>query len=349
MTAALCSSVHADPIRIATYNTGLTRDGPGLLLRDILRGTDAQIAAVRTVISEIQPDILLLQSIDYDLDLRALKAFNATLAKTGLQYPYIFAALPNTGMDTGLDMNFDGRFSSAKDAQSYGDFSGKKGMAILSRYPIQLAKVQDFSSLLWKDIPGTLQPETGKTQGHSSKALDIQRLSYVAHWVVPIKVQSKTLTLLAFHASPPVFDGPEDRNGRRNHDELRFWQLYMGGHFGTPPDKNFIVTGDANLDPVDSEGRKLAIQSLLRDDRLQDPAPKRSAPVFAKAGQRGDPMLDTVNWPDLDTMRVDYILPSSDLRIIASGVYWPDEATPQGQLAATASRHRLVWVDITLD
>ncbi|MEC9313216.1 MAG: endonuclease/exonuclease/phosphatase family protein, partial [Pseudomonadota bacterium] len=40
----------ADTVRIATFNTELSRKGPGLLLRDIERGEDPQIAAVIDVI-----------------------------------------------------------------------------------------------------------------------------------------------------------------------------------------------------------------------------------------------------------------------------------------------------------
>jgi len=52
--AALCAALiavqslpaWAEPIRVATYNAELSRKGPGLLLRDILRGKDDQLAAV---------------------------------------------------------------------------------------------------------------------------------------------------------------------------------------------------------------------------------------------------------------------------------------------------------------
>ncbi len=40
-------------------------------------------------------------------------------------------------------------------------------------------------------------------------------------------VGKTTLHLLASHPTPPAFDGPEDRNGRRNHDEIRFWNDYL--------------------------------------------------------------------------------------------------------------------------
>lgn len=314
-----------------------------MLLRAISRSNDPQVTAIISIITENQPDILLVQGFDYDLEMRALKAFNSSLQDAGMNYPHIFAAPPNTGLHTPFDMNLDGYTGGPKDAQSFGEFTGQSGMAILSRYPIQKDSIKDFSTMLWKDISDAILPNM-PTEVHNH-----QRLSYVSHWVIPIKVEMQTLNLLAFHASPPVFDGPEDRNGRRNHDEIRFWKQYLDGAFGEASEKSFILIGDANLDPVDSDGRKHAIQSLLQDPRLQDPAPQRSFPISARPGQLGDPMLDTVHWPQLDTMRVDYILPSADLHITASGVYWPDDTTPEGQTAATASRHRLVWVDIALE
>jgi hypothetical protein len=51
------SSAQTESLRIATFNTGLERDGPGLLLRDLLRGDDAQVRAVVSVLAEVAPDI----------------------------------------------------------------------------------------------------------------------------------------------------------------------------------------------------------------------------------------------------------------------------------------------------
>ncbi len=36
-----------------------------------------------------------------------------------------------------------------------------------------------------------------------------------------------TVHFLVSHPTPPVFDGPEDRNGARNADEIRLWQEYL--------------------------------------------------------------------------------------------------------------------------
>ncbi|WP_227270779.1 endonuclease/exonuclease/phosphatase family protein [Roseobacter weihaiensis] len=328
---------------MASYNTDLKRKGPGLLLRDIVRGEDPQIAAVIAVMTETAPDIVALQSFDYDLTGAALSAFVTALREAGLDYPYRFAAKPNTGMRTGIDMDGNRRSAEPRDTQGYGHFSGQGGMAILSRYPILTDEVRDFSQMLWKDFPGALLPQVDGVPFPSAEAQAIQRLSTTAHWVVPVEVpEIGRVDLLTFHASPPVFDGPEDRNGKRNHDEIRFWQLYLDGAFGPAPDAQFILLGDANQDPDKGEGLKPAIRSLLSDPRLQDPQPESAGALAAS----GDPD-DTADWDDPvpGNMRVDYVLPSADWRVIGSGVHWPEGDA--GEIAILASRHKLVWVDLT--
>lgn len=148
----------ADTLRIATWNAELSCDGPGLLLRDILRGDDAQIAAAAQTLAAVAPDIVLLQNVDYDLELRALTAFRDLVAEQGPFYGTLFALLPNTGMATGHDMDGDGRLGEPEDAQGHGAFSGQGGMAILSRYPVDHAHVQDLSAIMWRDLPQAMLP-----------------------------------------------------------------------------------------------------------------------------------------------------------------------------------------------
>jgi len=66
-------------IRIATFDAGLSRKGPGLLLQDIARGKDPAIAAAIRVIARTDPDVLLLTGIDFDHSLAALTALQARL------------------------------------------------------------------------------------------------------------------------------------------------------------------------------------------------------------------------------------------------------------------------------
>lgn len=327
-------------LRVATYNTDLSRDGPGLLLRDILRKDDQAIAVAQTI-AGAGADVILLQNVDYDMDLLALTALRDLIADSGLQYPAMFALMPNTGMPTGMDLDNDGRFGEPEDAQGHGAFGGQGGMAILSRWSIDAQGVQDLSGLLWQDVPQAMLPTIDGAPFYPPAALAVLRLADVAHWTVPIMHPDGPVTLLAFHASPPVFDGPEDRNGRRNHDQLRFWQHYMDGTFGAAPDGRFVLMGHANQDPDRSEGIKDGIRGLLSDPRIQDVRPLRPG---------GEPREATVHWPRVTPpdMRVSYVLPSRDWQVSGSGVLWPMEGA-DAELASVASRHRIVWVDLAVD
>lgn len=332
----------ADTLRVATFSPDLSRRGPGLLLRDITGGKDAQVEATVAVIARIRPDILLLTGFDWDYDGLALAAYAERLRAAGVDYPHLFAAQPNSGMATGIDMDGDGRTGGGRDSQGFGNFTGQKGMALLSRHPID--GVTDYSDFLWRDLPGNL---IGDALGPEAAA--IQRLSTTAHWDIELSVDGRPLHVLGFAATPPVFDGPEDRNGRRNHDEIVFWLT----HF---PDAPFVLMGNANLDPEDGDGRLEGIHELLSSPRLQDTRPESpGGPAVGQsgvnAGHRGDPALDTADWDDVSgpgNMRVDYVLPSADLAVTASGVFWPSPGDPMAETAATASRHKLVWVDIDL-
>jgi hypothetical protein len=306
-----------------------------LLLRDIARGDDPQINAIIQIIQHADPDVIALQKFDYDLTGAALSLFASQAG-----YPHHFAALPNTGMATGLDMDGDGRLGGPRDAQGYGRFSGQGGMAILSKFPIAVSKVQNLSTLLWRDTPNPSLPTINGEPFPSAQAQAAQRLSTTGHWIVPIITPDGPFHLMTFHATPPVFDGDEDRNGKRNHDEVRLWQQYLDGLVGTPITTPYVIAGDANLDANAGDGRREAMIALLNDPRLQDPKP------LGKSTR--DPM-DTVDWsePSPGNMRVDYVLPSMEWRIIDSGVVWPIATDPIIQTVETASRHRLVWVDLT--
>lgn len=276
--------------------------------------------------------MLALQGMDYDLTGEALRLFAQA---TG--YPHYFALRPNTGMPTGLDMDGDGRRGGPRDAQGYGRFSGQGGMAVLSRFPIDAGNVQDLSALLWVDVPGATLPVVDGAPFPSVDAQAAQRLSTTGHWMVPIMAPGGAFDLMTFHATPPVFDGPEDRNGKRNHDEIRLWAQVLAGEVGTPPPGPFVIAGDANLDPVDGDGIKAAIVDLLSLPALQDVTP------------RGAASTDTVDWTDPvpGDLRVDYVLPSIHWQVVDSGVLWPAPGDPLADTVAMASRHRLVWVDLS--
>ncbi len=325
----------------------MTRAGPGLLLRDLEKGEDPEIAAALQVTVALDADVLLLTGFDYDLDLLALAKFSERLAASGLNYPVRFALRPNTGRATGLDLDGDGQLGGPGDAQGYGRFSGEGGMAILSKLQIQTDGVRDFSGFLWRDLPGALLFAT-----MPPAAMDVQRLSSTGHWDVPLTLpDGQTLHLLAWHATPPVFDGPEDRNGRRNHDEAAFWRALLDGDLPVPaPEPPFVVIGDGNLDPADGEGLAAAMLGLMQHPQLQDRSPRGQSGRL-DPDHIGDAALDTADFTarnGLGGLRVDYVLPSSDLKVMRAGVMWPAPDEPMARILALASRHRPVWVDIAL-
>lgn len=345
LVPAGAGACHAETLRIATYNTELSRRGPGLLLQDILKGEE-QVAAVVAVIEAASPDVIVLTDFDHDTEGHALAAFADMLEG---RYPFTFAGSPNSGVESGLDLDGNGRPGEARDSQGYGRFTGQGGMAVLSRLP--LGEVRDFSDFLWTDLPGAIPPEEDGAPFPSPEAQAVQRLSSVAHWDVPVEAAGGPLHLLAFHATTPVYDGPEDLNGRRNHDEIAFWQRLLDGDLPySPPERPVVMIGDANLDPEDGDGRREAIRALLSDPRLQDPKPaSEGGRAAANPAHTGDPGLDTADWTDPrpGNLRVDYVLPDARLRVVEAGVVWPTDG-PLAATVETASRHRLVWVDVAL-
>jgi len=174
---------------------------------------------------------------------------------------------------------------------------------------------------------------------------------------------------LVSHPTPPVFDGPEDRTGTRNYDEIRLWADYIdpqrSGYIyddsevtgGLPKGALFVIAGDMNADPVDGASYKNAV-SQLTDHPLINAScvPFSAGAVEASAlqggkniEQKGNPAADTADFNDqyVGNMRVDYVLPSATLEVVSCGVFWPAQGQ-QGQEWIDVSDHRLVWVDIEL-
>ena len=322
MLVLACTTANAQdaPLRIATFNSELIRKGPGLLLRDILRGEDPQITAFKTLLLEVRPDIIALQGVDYDLRGAAMHALADHLESAGLSYPHRFSVAPNAGQFSGLDLNGNGKLGDADDAHGYGRFHGMGGMAILSRFPVELEAVEDYTSLLWRDLPNHIYPSIDGIPFAGEEVFSAHRLSSRGHWVVPVTTPDHgTLRLMTFHATPPIYDGDEDRNGRRNRDEVAFWLDYLTRDTSPLP---FVILGTANTDPKRGDGRTDAITTLLAHPQLQNPFDESPTADFR------DPVPGD--------LRVDYLLPSATWRVEDHGSIH----------APAASRHSLLWVDI---
>ena len=264
---------------------------------------------------------------------------------------HTFASRPNTGLPAGLDMNGNGRTGESRDAQGCSRFSGDAGMAVPSRFPIDQDNVENLSDILWRDVAGGTLPAIDVVPFPSQQAQGIQRLSTSGHWVVPIApTGAAPFHLLAWSATPPVFDGLEDRNGLRNRDELLIWE----NRLANDAPASFIVLGNANLDLVDGSGLRDSTEAFLNRADLQDPAPRSAGGAFAaNPDQIGDPSLDTADWPDYapGNLWVSYVFPAMDWTVSDAGVFWPapgdSDAKLLGDDGLAAGPHRLVWVDVS--
>lgn len=370
-------------LRVATYNLSLNRNAPGQLVADLSTGTNAQAKTVAEIIQRTNPDIVLLNEFDFVEGGLAADLFRDNYLEVSqggadpVEYPYAFVAPSNTGIPSGFDLNNNGVIAGGDDAFGFGAFEGQFGMAVLSKYPIVLDDVRTFQHFLWKDMPGALLPDDPATPApadwYSAEELEVFRLSSKSHWDVPVEVGGNTVHVLASHPTPPTFDGAEDRNGLRNHDEIRFWADYVtpgtasryiyddaGTTGGLKPGESFVILGDQNADPLDGDSVDAAIQQLLEHPRITDPLPTSEGAVEAALLQgganlahEGDPAFDTADFndnPAPGNLRADYVLPSRDLRVTDAGVFWPVQADPLSALTGTfpfpSSDHRLVWVDL---
>ena len=333
----IATSAYAEnSLRVATWKVELSGDGPGLLLRDISSDKDAEILAAQNHIKSVSPDILVLTGFDTDPDGITLGQF-----ATQLGYQYSYTKTSNAGVQSGFDIDKDGRAGEPEDAWAYGKYLGHGGMGVLSKLPIETDSIQDFSHFLWLDLPNNSLP----IDYFGKKAAAQMPLSNHGHWVVPIIWQGNPVDLLIYSAASPVFDGEEDRNGKRNADETRFWAHLLDDKIqGASVRNEFILMGNANLDPIDGEGRHEAIRTLLAHPKIQDPEPRSDFGLQnANPEHLGDPALDTVDWTDPapGNLRVDYVLPSTAFEILDAGVAWADPENSD-----VSFRHGLVWVDI---
>ena len=369
----------SDQLRLATYNTSLYSDDDGGLIHE-LQGDSAHARKIAAVLQQTRPDLVLLNEFDFDEAHQAADLFQQRyleVAQPGggepLKYPYRYLAPVNTGVPSGLDLDNNGTVGGkgrerGNDAWGYGLHPGQYGMLVLSRYPIDEAAVRTFQMLRWSEMPGALRPvdpATGKSFWPDAVWSQL-RLSSKSHWDVPVRTPLGTVHVLASHPTPPVFDGKEKRNAARNHDELRLWKEYLDGGNkpwlcddkglcgGLAPDARFVIVGDLNNDPADGDGRHDAIVELLEHPRvLRYPTPtsvgaEQTSLAYAEKGvvRRGAPQHATGDFgPRSGTMRLDYVLPSTGLSYVGSGVFWPANDSPEAKIA-DGSDHHLVWVDV---
>lgn len=361
----------AQTTRFAAFNIWeLTREKLDRVDPQGGEGTDPQLRLAAAIIQQVRPDVLLINEIDHDDGGENASLFVRRYLRVpqrggeAIDYPHVFFAPVNTGVPSGFDLNKDGAADGPDDAWGFGKYPGQYGMAVLSRYPIEPDATRTFREFLWHQMPGNLMPDgrEGKPAWYPDALSKRLRLSSKSHWDVALRIGQRRVRLLASHPTPPVFDGDEDRNGRRNHDEIRMWADYISGgeraeyliddagrRGGIEPGVGFIIAGDLNSDPDRGErvaGRP-AISQLLDHPMVRDVRPKSRGALAAKRNVPREQAAVATS----DFGRLDYVLPSRDLEVNASGVFWPALDEPLADAIGDdrrSSDHRLVWIDVKL-
>jgi endonuclease/exonuclease/phosphatase family metal-dependent hydrolase len=317
-----------------------------------------------------------------------------------------FTAPSNTGLFSGFDLDRDGKVTNTypappgtkpdgspgdqtpegrafgNDCWGFGTFPGQYAMTLLvdERLTIDTEHVRTFQLYPWDYMPGNLMPLAADgTDWYAGEAKTAMRLSSKSLWDVPVKLPNGVeLRVLCSHPTPPAFDGPEMRNKRRNHDEIRLIRDYIDNLPGVVDDKGlegglimrkegplvgvtipFVVLGDLNADPKDGDSFRSPIAKMLFKSRHVNSAVVPESDVKVE----GLDPWDTAMFK----LRVDYALPSKSVKVLNSGVWRhapvtgkpasPVNATPGSPAAPTPaalstdkpafpSDHFPVWIEI---
>jgi hypothetical protein len=314
-----------------------------------------------------------------------------------IKYPFFESYATNTGLMSGLDLNNDGKVNSGpNDAWGFGIYHGQYGFSLMSQYKIDTAKTRTFQTFKWKDLPSAENPvitncndaknpiPEGMACGdkwYTANEWEQLRLSSKNHVDAPIIIPTangdQTIHILMSHPTPPVFDTVSQNNKMKNRDEIQFWNNYItNGDFiyddkgttgGLAEDEQFVIVGDLNADPYAGDGYRQTIESLLMHHRVNQqasdgaltPTSLGAETCYADKECRQDnpyPNRLTSNFG----LQVDHAIPSHNLRIIDSGVYWPangelgrllvndERIGKKGKGKDVSSDHRMVWIKATL-
>ena len=363
-TATTASEPTPVALRIAAFNIQDVRDA------DLDTPDNPRLKQIAAIIQRMRPNIILLSEIAQRQDGsesnadRFVDLYLSVPQGHGLKPISFNTYTPNTntGFPSGQDLDNSGTITKsltspskteqtdarayANDCFGYGTFPGQYAMALLvnPNLEIQTKSIRTFQELLWKDLPNHTAPTNiDGTPWYSSESWDVMRLSSKNFADIPILLPNGSiLHALISHPTPPAFDGPEQRNKHRNHDEIQLIRQYIDNNQsltddagitgGLAEDASFVILGDLNADPTDGSSIDMVMMTqILTSHRLaKDTFP--SSPVKI---DDLDP-TDTAHF----RLRVDYVLPSRDITITNSGV-WRTNSTEN----EFPSDHFPVWIE----
>lgn len=294
-----------------------------------------------------------------------------------------------------FDLDNDGNAGQLPgDAWGFGNYHGQYAFALMSMYEIDHDNIRTFQKFKWSDMPSATMPtitncndswnpipegmECGDDWYTAEEWAEV-RLSSKNHVDAPILIPQEdgttdTIHLLMSHPTPPIFD--TGKNKVQNADEVTFWVDYIEGKNymyddkgvtgGLADDAKFVVMGDLNADPLKGDGDLTAINALMDHDkvnRLATFGPLAPAslggPECLALGECKEANWDTPNPGQVTStsgLRLDHVVPSENLTISDSGVYWPatfeegrllmndERVGDYGNGKDISSDHRMVWI-----
>ncbi|KLV04618.1 succinyl-CoA synthetase subunit alpha [Photobacterium aquae] len=309
-------------------------------------------------------------------------------------YPYAESYATNTGLLSEFDLDNNGVAGQMPgDAWGFGVYHGQYAFALMSKYKIDTANTRTFQEFKWKDMDGVQMPTiticdkpskipAGMNCGddwYTAEEWQQVRLSSKNHVdapiIIPTEKGNEVVHLLMSHPTPPVFD--TGKNKQQNAAEVEFWHHYIQGkdYFyddagkqgGLPANAKFVMMGDQNLDPLSGDGISSVMQALHDDPRVNQEVMNGAlfptsygATEHAVAQNSDHPVPNRMT--STFGLAVDYALPSANLNVVDSGVYWAasyeeghrlfidkriddvDGNKVPGEGKDVSSDHRMIWI-----
>lgn len=314
-----------------------------------------------------------------------------------ISYPFVENYATNTGFDPNLDLsNTNSPTFNPDDAYGFGFYHGHYAFALMSKFPIDTKNTRTFQTFKRKDLPSAVNPTINKCNDPLKIPAGLAcgdkwftpekwaqlRLSSKNHVDAPILIPTsngtKTIHALISHPTPPAFDSVSDNNKYRNSEEIKFWDHYISGDDFFYDDKgikggfsgqSFVIMGDLNADPAygtSTDPLYNGIQMLTNNPKVNLPVSQTNALLTPTShGAAQEPNEKKHPYPETRTStfgsRVDYAIPSADLTVINTGVYWQAENEPgrllfndprvgnRGKDKEVSSDHRFVWSTISIN
>jgi endonuclease/exonuclease/phosphatase family metal-dependent hydrolase len=326
-------------------------------------------AAAEVVQSAPDPDVLLINELDNNFqsgrqtDVHNAAAFLENYLNVpqrddlnGVDFDHFYAPDSNTGVPSGIDVVKDGHDLEpgtrdyGNDSFGFGEYPGQYAMAIYSKHPIHADRIRTLREFRWQDLPEDRAPTEDRYDSGvylTEAELERFRLSSKTHADVPIWIDGELVHAVISHPTPPVFDGDENLNGRRNYAEVKLVGDYVrgaeyvyddqGNEGGLSEDTPFVVMGDMNAEPGGEDNYDTATENLIENPRiLSEPLPESEGAAEVVGNPNATAEFE---------IQADYVLPSTEFDIVDSAVVWPAEGEPLRPVVETASDHRMVWVE----